>query len=83
MKNQVATRRQRKGFLSLRSGKKKIQRFSLRYRSAILFNKLKELEIITPFEENGSTKIISDFCHKLKGSYLVSNNELEKFVFAF
>ena len=72
--SKVATRRQRKGFLSLSSGKKKIQRFSVRYRSAILFNKLKELEIITPFEANGSTKILSDFCHKFKSSYLVSNN---------
>ena len=45
--SKVATRSRRKGFLSLSSGKKKIQRFSVRYRSAILFKKLKELEINT------------------------------------
>ena len=56
--SKVATRRKRKGFLSLSSGKKKIHGFSVRYRSAILFIKLKEQEIITPFEEKSSTKII-------------------------
>ena len=53
--SKMATTRQRKGSLSLSSGKKEILKFSLQHRSAIL-KKLNESKIITPFTENSSTK---------------------------
>ena len=61
--------------------KKKLERTSIRFRGAKLYNKIKTMQIIPANLENGSQAEMTSFCHKLKNSYLVSNYELIGFVF--
>ena len=77
-------RKTRSGILSLLKEpfcKKKLERNSIRFRGAKLYNKLKIMQIIPANLENGSQAEVTNFCHKLKNSYLVSNYELIRFVF--
>ena len=67
------------GFLTCyrnRFVKKKLERNSIRFRGAKLYNKLKIMQIIPANLEKGSQAEVTSFCHKLKNSYLVSNYEL-------
>ena len=77
-------RKTRSGILNLLKEpfcKKKLERNSIRFRGAKLYNKLKIMQIIPANLENGSPAEVTNFCHKLKNSYLVSNYDLIRFVF--
>ena len=61
--------------------KSKIERNSIRFRGAKLFNKLRLLGIISSDVENADKKTITKICHDLKECYLVNNTDLTEFVF--
>ena len=61
--------------------KQRIKYHSIASRGARLYNKLKSIGIISPELDNATSEEVTNFCHKLKSSYLVNNNELVKFIF--
>ena len=60
--------------------KRKIERFSIRYRACKLFNKLRVLNLIPAYVKSCSFSEISAIYHSLK-IYLVQNHELLKHIF--
>ena len=60
--------------------KRKIERFSIRYRACKLFNKLRVLNLIPALVKSCSFSEISAIYHSLK-IYLVQNHELVKHIF--
>ena len=75
------TRQKAANFLKIPLCKRKIERYSIKFRCIKLYNKLKSLEIIPRDFKSLTAKEVSSFCHNLKGSNLECNQELARFFF--
>ena len=79
--NFSSTRSSCLNLLNVPSFKTKIQRSSIQYRSTILYNKLRKVDI-KPDLIGCSYKEVNDFYHTFKTTFLVSNFELVRYVFS-
>ena len=80
--SKVTTRLSKSFLIAQPKCRNKLERFSIKLRASKLYNKLKTIGIIPSDLDLNSVQKVTDFCHHLKNSYLVCNNELSKFVFS-
>ena len=80
--SKVTTRLSKSNLIAQPKCRNKLERFSIKLRASKLYNKLKTIGIIPSDLDLNSVQKVTDFCHHLKNSYLVCNNELSKFVFS-
>lgn len=62
--------------------RRRIERYSIKYRAAKLYNTLKKQDLIENFTEKKSLDHVSKIYHKLKYSYILNNHELTKHIFS-
>ena len=75
------TRQSQLRLLDIRSCKRKLEKFSIKYRAAKLHNKLRELNLLPGNVEKSTGDELKNIYNKLKDSYLINNQELVNYMF--
>ena len=75
------TRRSNLNLMKIRNFKSKIQRASISYRGAELFNIIRQNSIIPKIFDQVSNSDIQRIAHEIWDLFILSNEELIKFVF--
>ena len=75
------TRQSELRLLNIPCCKRKLEKFSIKYRAAKLYNKLRELNLLPGNVEKSTRDELKNIYHKLKDSYLINNQELVNYMF--
>ena len=75
------TRQSELRLLNIPCCKRKLEKFSIKYRAAKLYNKLRELNLLPGNVEKSTRDELKNIYHKLKDSYLINNQELLNYMF--
>ena len=75
------TRQSELRLLNIPCCKRKLEKFSIKYRAAKLYNKLREINLLPENVEKSTRDELKNIYHKLKDSYLINNQELVNYMF--